>query len=80
MVRENVIQTITSMMSNSVTVYSLDFSKASDSVRHCILSSVSMPNLIFQTLLHTSFITPKQQNIKAHKIEVQSNTNQNIKL
>jgi len=31
-------------------------------------------------LIHPSFITPKQQNIKTHKIKAQSNTNQNIKL
>jgi len=27
---------------------------------------------------YPSFITPKQQNIQAHKIKTQSNTNQNI--
>jgi len=34
--------------------------------------------VLFARVAYPLFITPKQQNIKAHKIKKQSNTNQNI--
>jgi len=45
---------------------------------HIPLSSLSIATSRL-CQIHPSFIMPKQQNIKAHKIKAQSNTNQNIK-
>jgi len=45
--------------------------------KYCYLLAENC-NILYH-LCYQSFITPKQQNIKAHKIKAQSNTNQNIK-